>query len=107
MAKKSVSHHDTMPDTDTHRSIPETETLPAEANFRMRTGDILRMRRPNAYCKPGKYAILSLDTTVCLARTKKKSHHRRLTNDLVYFLITDLVHFQPTGKQFKSILKTR
>ena len=88
-------------------SNPDPESLPSRDQMRIHTGDILRMRQQNAYCKPGKYAILSLDTTVCLARVKKKAHHRRLTNHLVYFLITDLAHFEPTGKQYKPTIKHR
>ena len=84
-----------------------TEYLPISQSYTIQPGDILRLKSPNAYCREGKYVVLSMDLTVCLARTKKekrlrghkKTGERHPTNELVYIQIADLCHFERTHKQ--------
>lgn len=84
-------------------ALKSDESMSREASYIVAPGDILRLERSNGYCKRGKYAILALDMTVCLALTKKKAKQRRITNRLVYIQITDLCHFKRTKKHLENL----
>lgn len=73
-------------------------------NFKIKSGDVLRLRQSNPYCKSGKYAVLSLDDTVCLARTKKHHGDRVISNDFIYLTISDLGFFKRTKSRIRPIL---
>ena len=72
--------------------------------YKIKSGDVLRLRQSNPYCKSGKYAVLSMDDTVCLARTKKHHGDRVVSNDFVYLTITDLGFFKRTKTRIRPLL---
>jgi len=71
--------------------------------YKIKSGDVLRLRQNNPYCKSGKYAVLSLDDTVCLARTKKHHGDRIISSDFVYVTINDLGFFKRTKNRIRPI----
>lgn len=72
-------------------------------DYKIKSGDILRLRQGNPYCRSGKYAVLSLDDTVCLARTKKHHGDRIVSSDFVYLTINDLGFFKRTKNRIRPI----
>jgi hypothetical protein len=72
--------------------------------YKIKSGDVVRLRQSNPYCKSGKYAVLSLDDTVCLARTRKHHGDRVVSNDFVYLTIADLGFFKRTKARIRPIL---
>jgi len=72
-------------------------------DYKIKSGDILRLRQSNPYCRSGKYAVLSLDDTVCLARTKKHHGDRIVSSDFVYLTINDLGFFKRTKNRIRPI----
>ena len=73
-------------------------------DYKIKSGDVLRLRQSNPYCKSGRYAVLSLDDTVCLARTKKHHGDRVISTDFVYVTIGDLGFFKRTKSRIRPIL---
>jgi len=71
--------------------------------YKIKSGDVLRLRQNNPYCKSGKYAVLSPDDTVCLARTKKHHGDRVISNDFIYLTINDLGFFKRTKNRVRPI----
>ena len=72
-------------------------------DYKIKSGDILRLRQSNPYCKSGKYAVLSLDDTVCLARTRKHHGDRIVSSDFVYLTLNDLGFFKRTKNRIRPI----
>jgi hypothetical protein len=72
-------------------------------DYKIKSGDVLRLRQNNPYCKSGKYAVLSLDTTVCLARTQKHQGDRVISNDFIYVAINDLSFFKRTKTRIRPV----
>lgn len=72
-------------------------------DYKIKSGDILRLRHSNPYCKSGKYAVLSMDDTVCLARTKKHHGDRVISTDFIYLTITDLGLFKRTKHRIRPV----
>jgi hypothetical protein len=103
---KKLSMHADLPASPLARTLPTAQAREAaspETACTVAPGDILRLEHANAYCKRGKYVVLTLDTTVCLALTKKKAKQRRITNHLVYVQITDLCFFKRTRKRLDGM----
>ena len=72
-------------------------------DYKIKSGDIVRLRQSNPYCRSGKYAVLSLDDTVCLARTKKHHGDRIISSDFIYLTINDLGFFKRTKNRIRPI----